>query len=328
MVMRHLLSHLRAIIYDILQLTSPCLSYMIASINDRYRWPNISSFPAPPRPCPWRQRFRDEGCRGGKAFRRVRWPDTNGEPVCPHCGGIDAYDCRRLKGAPRFRCRACVKDFRITSRDAVRQPQASAALLSRGHRDLLQRGQGQVGAGALARSKRLLQVRFRVAAQTREAMAEELKGRVVGGEGKVAEVDGGYFGGYVKPANFRENRRDRRLAPQSERQAQGGGRGPRTRRQFGSGRVQVGSQGDGFLCARVAKGTILNADEAGSWEELHKRFEVRRDQSRRSVQPRRRLHELGGGIFQPYAPRRNRPPSPYRWRLFAPLRARGVMARR
>ncbi|MEA2962028.1 MAG: hypothetical protein QOI46_2126, partial [Alphaproteobacteria bacterium] len=33
----------------------------------------------------------------------------------------------------------------------------------------------------------------------REAMAEEMKGRVVGGEGKPAEIDGGYFGGYVKP---------------------------------------------------------------------------------------------------------------------------------
>jgi hypothetical protein len=31
----------------------------------------------------------------------------------------------------------------------------------------------------------------------REAMAEEMKGRVVGGDGKVAEVDGGYFGGTV-----------------------------------------------------------------------------------------------------------------------------------
>jgi transposase-like protein len=49
------------------------------------------------------------------AFRRIRWADTNGDPVCPHCGGVDAYDCRRLKGAPRFRCRACVKDFTITS---------------------------------------------------------------------------------------------------------------------------------------------------------------------------------------------------------------------
>jgi hypothetical protein len=31
-----------------------------------------------------------------------------------------------------------------------------------------------------------------------------------------------------------------------------------------------------FLRARVAPGTILNADEAPSWEELNKRFEVRR----------------------------------------------------
>src|SRR5260370_28860195 len=46
----------------------------------------------------------------------------------------------------------------------------------------------------------------------REAMAAEIKGVLrIGGEGKQAEIDGGYFGGYVKPANLRENRRDRRL---------------------------------------------------------------------------------------------------------------------
>jgi hypothetical protein len=39
-----------------------------------------------------------------------------------------------------------------------------------------------------------------------------MKGRVVGGEGKTAEVDGGYFGGYVKPANRKENRLHRRFA--------------------------------------------------------------------------------------------------------------------
>jgi hypothetical protein len=30
--------------------------------------------------------------------------------------------------------------------------------------------------------------------------------------GKVAEVDGGYFGGYQKPANYKDHRRDRQLA--------------------------------------------------------------------------------------------------------------------
>lgn len=39
-----------------------------------------------------------------------------------------------------------------------------------------------------------------------------MKGRVVGGEGKTAEVDGGYFGGNVKPANQKERRIDRRFA--------------------------------------------------------------------------------------------------------------------
>ena len=53
---------------------------------------------------------------------------------------------------------------------------------------------------------------FVMSHKLREAMATEMKGRTVGGAGKVAEVDGGYFGGYQKPANYRENRRDRRLA--------------------------------------------------------------------------------------------------------------------
>jgi hypothetical protein len=33
-----------------------------------------------------------------------------------------------------------------------------------------------------------------------------MKGRVVDGKGKEAEVGGGYFGGCVKPANLKEDR--------------------------------------------------------------------------------------------------------------------------
>jgi hypothetical protein len=35
------------------------------------------------------------------AFRNVRWAETNGAPVCPKCGGLNAYDCRRPNGAAR-----------------------------------------------------------------------------------------------------------------------------------------------------------------------------------------------------------------------------------
>ena len=141
-------------------------------------------------------------------LERVQWP--NG-PVCPHCGSLDAYDCRRPNGAPRFRCRACKKDFSITSGTLF----ASHKLPLKGYLAAIAIFMNEVkGKSALALSRDLC-VSYKCAwvllHKLREAMAEELKGRVIGGEGKVAEVDGGYFGGYVKPANHRENRRDRRL---------------------------------------------------------------------------------------------------------------------
>jgi hypothetical protein len=69
------------------------------------------------------------------------------------------------------------------------------------------------GKSALALSRDLgvqYKTAFVLAHKLREAMASELKGMQLGGQGETVEVDGGYFGGYVKPANFRENRRDRK----------------------------------------------------------------------------------------------------------------------
>ena len=59
--------------------------------------------------------FRMSDTEAETAFRKVRWSETDGAPVCPHCGGLDAYEARRPNGALRFRCRACRKDFTITS---------------------------------------------------------------------------------------------------------------------------------------------------------------------------------------------------------------------
>lgn len=209
-------------------------------------------------------------------FRRIRWADTDGQPVCPHCGGVDAYDCRRLKGAPRFRCRACVKDFTITSGTLF----ASHKLPLRAYLAAIAIFCNEVkGKSALALSRDLnvsYKCAFVLLHKLREAMAEELKGRMVGGEGKTVEVDGGYFGGYVKPANLKENRRDRRLLRNQT--------GKRkvvviVRERGGNGVPAVfksEAQAASFIKARVAKGTTLQADEAGSWDSLHDRFEVKR----------------------------------------------------
>jgi transposase-like protein len=209
-------------------------------------------------------------------FRRIRWADTNGEPVCPHCGSVDAYDCRRLKGAPRFRCKGCKKDFSITAGTLF----ASAKLPLRCYLAAIAIFTNEVkGKSALALSRDLCvsyKCAFVLLHKLREAMADELKGRVIGGEGKVAEVDGGYFGGYVKPANMKADRLDRRF----------------TRNQSGKRKVVVivrerggnsvpavfGSESAAasFIKARIAKGTVVNADEAGSWDGLHERFEMKR----------------------------------------------------
>jgi transposase-like protein len=210
------------------------------------------------------------------AFRRIRWADTNGEPVCPHCGGIDAYDCRRLKGAPRFRCRACAKDFTITSATLF----ASHKLPLRCYLAAIAIFCNEVkGKSALALSRDLnvsYKCAFVLLHKLREAMAAELKGRVIGGEGKIAEVDSGYFGGYVRPANLADHRLDRRrFENQSgKRKAvivireRNGNTLPAVFRTEG--------QALNFIRSRIAKGTVVNADESPNWNELHSRFEMKR----------------------------------------------------
>src|SRR6185437_5390082 len=157
------------------------------------------------------QAFRMSDTEAEKASRLVRWPETHGAPVCPFCGSLDAYECRRPNGALRFRCKECGKDFSITSGTLF----ASHKLPLRAYLAAIAIFCNEVkGKSMLALSRDLglsYKAAFVLCHKMREAMAVELKGRVVGGEGKVAEVDGGYFGGYVKPANLREDRKDRRL---------------------------------------------------------------------------------------------------------------------
>ena len=239
-------------------------------------------------------------------FRRIRWADTDGEPVCPHCGGLDAYDCRRLKGAPRFRCRACEKDFTITSGTLF----ASHKLPLRCYLAAIAIFCNEVkGKSALALSRDLgvsYKCAFVLLHKLREAMAEEMKGRVVGGEGKVAEVDGGYFGGYVKPANHRENRRDRRLCRNQNGKRKvvvivrerGGNSRP--------GRVQERSAGDRVSSAAASPRAPSSTPTKPVMGRPARALRNEAHQPSRGLQPRRCLHELGGGVFLPPAPRRDR----------------------
>src|SRR5206468_10081434 len=189
-----------------------------------------------------------------------------------HCGCATVYMARRPSGAARWRCKACRKDFSVTSgtlfafhKMPLRACLMAIAIFANEVKDK----------SMLALSRDLgtqYKTAFVLAHKIREAMACEVRQTAVGGEGKRAEIDGGYFGGYVKPANRRENRRDRRL-----RVNQSGKRKVVVVIRERGGRTLPGVFASevaalNFIRTRVARGTTVYADEAGAWNELHGRF--------------------------------------------------------
>jgi transposase-like protein len=222
------------------------------------------------------QVFRMTDAEAETTFRKLRWHETDGQAVCPSCGGLDAYDCRRPNGSPRFRCRACGKDFSITSGTLF----ASHKLPLRAYLAAVAIFVNEVkGKSMLAMSRDLglsYKSCFVLCHKMREALAEEMKGRQIGDDRPEAEVDGAYFGGHIRPANKAEDRVDRRLA----------------KHQTGKRKVVVVIRERGgetlpgvfksesaaltWVRHRVVRGTKLHADESPAWNDLHARYEMQR----------------------------------------------------
>src|SRR5579864_7165881 len=138
-------------------------------------------------------------------------PTTTATPTAPIAAARPCTWPAVRMALRAWRCKACRKDFSVTSgtlfafhKMPLRSYLMAVAIFINEVK----------GKSMLALSRDLgtqYKTAFVLAHKMREAMAAESKGAHVGGPGRKAEVDGGYFGGYVKPANHRENRRDRRL---------------------------------------------------------------------------------------------------------------------
>jgi hypothetical protein len=189
---------------------------------------------------------------------------------------VTVYECRRPSGALRFRCKACRADFSITSgtifafhKLPLRSYLAATVIFC-----------NEVKGKSMLALSRDLDVQYKtafvLAHKIREAMASDVKGLQVGGVGHTAEVDGGYFGGYVKPSNHKENRRDRRLPKNQTGKRQCvvvvRERGGRTL----PGAFPTEAAALSFIRRTVLLGTTIHADEAGSWNDLHARYEMKR----------------------------------------------------
>ena len=213
-------------------------------------------------------RMADEEAR--EAFKQIRWNATGGEPVCPRCGclGVHSYASR-----PLFKCKACEHQFSVTSGTIFASRKLPLRIVLFAIAIFVN---GAKGHSALQMSRDLdvqYKTAFVLSHKIREALAAEKAEATVSGE---VAVDGAYFGGYVKPANYKENRRDRRLSVNQTGKRQvvviareiGGKTLPFV---FKSEPESLATLGQ-----RIEVGSTVHADEATHWDALQSRYLTKR----------------------------------------------------
>lgn len=205
-----------------------------------------------------------------RRFCKLRWSETKGGPICPGCGCIEAYT---LTSRRRFKCAACHRQFSVTSGTIFASHKLSFVELL-GAICLFVNASKGLSAVQLSRD---LNVQYKTAFvlmhKLREAMAAETAGIRLA---NTVEIDGAYFGGHVRPANFKEDRVDRRLLENRT----GKRRVVVALRERG-GRTLTRvflreAEGVDFAKERIKLGTIVAADEVAHWDLLAPTFETQR----------------------------------------------------
>lgn len=209
-------------------------------------------------------------------FSSLRWPLTEGKPACPRCECQICYDCRRTDERPRWRCKACGSDFSLTSGTLF----ASHKLPLKTYLMAIAMFCNEVKGKSMLALSRDLDVQYKtafvLAHKLREAMASRTKALGIGGAGRTVEIDGGYFGGHIRPENLAADRIDRRLV-----ENQSGKRKVVVTMRERSGRTlaqvfPAEADAVSIIRSRIAKGTIVHADESSAWNPLHVSFVMQR----------------------------------------------------
>ncbi|MEO6360706.1 MAG: IS1595 family transposase [Sphingomicrobium sp.] len=205
-----------------------------------------------------------------ETFKTLRFADTDGEAVCPKCGCVETYN---ITSRRRFKCVACGHQFSVTSGTIFASRKLSFT-------DLLAAivifVNGAKGVSALQVSRDLdvqYKTAFVLSHKLREAMANAQATVDLNG---IVEIDGGWFGGHVRPENRKEDRKDRRLKENKSDKRQcvvimreRGGR---------SLPFIVANEGDACPIVRDRVGTLatIYADEGTGWDALHAGWDTKR----------------------------------------------------
>lgn len=206
-------------------------------------------------------------------FVEIRWADNDGQPYCPECGCLKVYPIASRK---TWKCAACRYQFSVTAQTIFQDRK-------RPIRDYLLAiaifVNGAKGHSALQLSRDLncqYKTAFVIAHKLREAIGAEVHNAEHPELGGVVEIDGMYTGGNRKPANRKVDRVDRRTVD-----ARTGKRQVVAAIRERGGRVLPfivprESAAVPMIRRHVASGTIVHADEAGSWDILHASYDMRR----------------------------------------------------
>jgi transposase-like protein len=205
-------------------------------------------------------RMSEEEARA--VFQAIRWSDNEGKPYCPKCGCTTAYPIATQR---RWKCKACRHQYSVTSGTIFHSRQLAV-------RDILLAiaifVNGAKGHSALQLSRDLdvqYKTAFVLSHKIREALGAADKDAKVSGEVEI-----------VKPANYKEHRRDRRLAVNQN--------GKRhvvivMRERKGKTLTFVAKSEDASvptLRDRIEVGSTVYADEASHWDHMHARYLTKR----------------------------------------------------
>ena len=215
-------------------------------------------------------------------FRKIRWADTNGKPVCTDCGSLEHYD---LKTRSVWKCKDCGKQFSVTSgtlfaahKLPLRTYLLAIALFTNAAK----------GMSALQLSRDLsinYKTAFVLMHKFREALLETRDEETL--MDGICEIDGAYVNGYVRKENNINDRVDRRKYENQN---------PKKRciiaiRQRYDGTTEyVGSKRTLTFILKnenskdireiannfIEKGTEIHADEADAYNSLHARYKMKR----------------------------------------------------
>ncbi len=204
------------------------------------------------------------------AFKAIRFADNGGEAFCPKCGSLDLYGLPKRK---MWRCKGCPCQFSVTSgtifasrKLSIRDILAAIAIFTNGAK----------GMSALQLSRDLdvqYKTAFVMAHKLREALQAQDKNTKVSGE---VEIDGMYVGGYVKPANIKALRKDRRLLANMSGKRQS----VIVARERNGKTITFAAKSEAaavsVLHDRIAAGSTVYADEAAHWDALHASYDTKR----------------------------------------------------